>query len=203
MYVGVDIRSERTLGLIGSVLTLVGGFVGVIPYVRVFMGALSLVGWVLVLVALNGIGNKLGDDRPFRYYLYSFLVAFVGVIVAVIFIVVGAVSISNANMVGMSPFEHPWSTFGVGVLIFGFILFIAVLILGVYFEKQAWEAMYELTGVKEFHETAKWLWWGALTAIILVGLLLLLIASIYQIIAFANLPEELEERGGEKFNPIV
>ena len=203
MYVGVDIRSERTLGLIGSVLTLVGGFVGVIPYVGVFMGALSLVGWVLVLVALNGIGNKLGDDRPFRYYLYSFLVAFVGVIVAVIFIVVGAVSISNANMVGMSPFEHPWSTFGVGVLIFGFILFIAVLILGVYFEKQAWEAMYELTGVKEFHETAKWLWWGALTAIILVGLLLLLIASIYQIIAFANLPEELEERGGEKFNPIV
>ncbi|MCD6373552.1 MAG: DUF996 domain-containing protein [Thermococcus sp.] len=200
---GVDVRSERTLGLIGSVLTLVGGFVGVIPHVGVFMGTLSLVGWVLVLVALNGIGNKLGDDRPFRYYLYSFLVAFVGVIVAVIFIVVGAVSISNANMVGMSPFEHPWSTFGVGVLIFGFILFIAVLILGVYFEKQAWEAMYELTGVKEFHETAKWLWWGALTAIILVGLLLLLIASIYQIIAFANLPEELEERGGEKFNPIV
>ncbi|HDZ35440.1 MAG TPA: DUF996 domain-containing protein [Thermococcus sp.] len=202
MYVGVDIRSERTLGLIGSVLTLVGGFVGVIPYVRVFMGALSLVGWVLVLVALNGIGNKLGDDRPFKYYLYSFLVAFVGVIVAVIFIVVGAVSISSASMADMSPFEHPWSTFGVGVLIFGFILFIAVLILGVYFEKQAWEAMYELTGVKEFHETAKWLWWGALTAIILVGLLLLLIASIYQIIAFANLPEELEE-GVEKFNPIV
>ena len=190
--VGVDIKSEKTLGLVGSVLAIVGGFTGVIPYVGVFMGTVSLVGAILVLVALKGIGDKVGDDRPFKYYLYSIVVAFVGSVIAMIFILVGALSISNATIAGMRALEHPWGFFGTGMLVFGFLAFIAVLVLGVYFAKGAWEAMYEITGVEEFQKTAKWLWWGALTAIILVGFVLLLVAAVYQIIGFANLPEELE-----------
>ncbi len=198
---GVDIRSERTLGLIGSILVLVGGFTGVVPYVGVFTGTISLVGAILILVALKGIGDKMGDDRPFKYYLYSIIVAFAGSIIAAILIVIGIFSLSNAAMIGMRPFEHPLSFFGAGVLIVGFVAFVAVLLIGVYFAKQAWQAMYEITGVDAFESTAKWLWWGALTAIILVGFILLLVAAIYQIIAFANLPEELE--AGPSTAPVV
>ena len=191
---GADIRSERTLGLVGSVLVLVGGFTGVVPYVGIFTGTVSLVGAILILVALKGIGDKTGDDRPFKYYLYSIIVAFAGSIMAAILIIIGVFSLSNAAMIGMRPFEHPLSFFGTGILITGFIAFVAVLIIGVYFAKQAWQAMYEITGVDAFHSTAKWLWWGALTAIILIGFIFLLVAAIYQIIGFANLPEELEPR---------
>jgi len=186
----VDVRSERTLGLIGSILTLVGGSVGVIPYRGAVIGTVSLVGLILVLMALKGIGDKLGDDRPFRYYLYSVIVAFVAFIVLVVFVVAGVLMIPEHG-----DFSDPFAVMGIGMIIAAFVLFVVFLILGVYFEKQSWEAMYELTGVKEFHETAKWLWWGALTAIILIGLLLLLIASIYQVIAFANLPEVIERKG--------
>ncbi|QDA32363.1 DUF996 domain-containing protein [Thermococcus indicus] len=189
---GVDVKSERTLGLVGSILGLVGGFTGVIPYVGALSGSLSLVGAILILVALKGIGDKLGDERPFRYYLYSIVVAFVGVILALILVVIGVLSMANASIAWGEPLRHPMGYFGAGMLIFGFLAFVAVLIIGVYFAKQAWEAMYEITGVDAFQSTAKWLWWGALTAIILVGFILLLVASIYQIIGFANLPEELE-----------
>ena len=47
----VDISSERMMGLIGSVLA----FAGVIPRVG---GILSLIGLILVLIALNGIGTS-------------------------------------------------------------------------------------------------------------------------------------------------
>jgi uncharacterized membrane protein len=52
--------------------------------------------------------------------------------------------------------------------------------------------MYGLTGVEEFDKTATWLLWGAVLAIVVIGLVLLLVAAVYQILAFANLPEELE-----------
>lgn len=183
----VDLRSERTLGLVGSILLLVGGFVGVIPYIGAVIGSVSLVGMILVLIALKGIGDKLGDDRPFKYYLYSVVIAFVGLVVLVVFVLAGILMLPEHG-----EFSDPFAMVGIGMIITAFILFVVFLVLGVYFEKQAWDAVYELTGVKEFRETAKWLWWGALTAIILVGLILLLVAAIYQVIAFANLPEEIE-----------
>ena len=189
---GVDIRSEKNLGLIGSILSIVSGFVGVVPYVGAFGGSLSLVGFILILVALHGIGNKLGDDRPFRYYLYSVIVAVAGIIIAVIlviFVIFGTLAVFPP-----AEFDHGFPVAGVGIILMAFLGLIAILIVSTYFAKQAWEAMYEITGVKEFHETARWLWWGALTAIILVGFILLLVAAIFQIIAFANLPEEIEER---------
>lgn len=185
---GVELKTEKTLGLVGSILILLGGFVGVVPYVGVFMGSVSLVGLILVLLALKGIGDKLGDDRPFRYYLYSVIVAFIGGIVLIVFIVAGVLMLPEHG-----GFSDPFAVMGVGMIIMAFVLFVVFLIVAVYFEKQAWESVYELTGVKEFHETAKWLWWGALTAIIIIGLLFLLIAAIYQIIAFANLPENFEQ----------
>jgi uncharacterized membrane protein len=66
-----------------------------------------------------------------------------------------------------------------------------VVILAAYYEKRAWEEMARLTKVKEFNDAAKFLWWGALTLIILVGIVLLLIAAIYRILAFSNMPQRL------------
>jgi uncharacterized membrane protein len=57
--VTVSIKSEKNYGLIGSVLVIVGGFLGIIPYIGVIMSTVSLVGQVLILLALKGIGDKL------------------------------------------------------------------------------------------------------------------------------------------------
>ncbi|NJE42307.1 DUF996 domain-containing protein [Thermococcus sp. GR6] len=191
----IDVKNEKNFGLWGSILALVAAFMGAIPYIGVFGSTLSLIAFILVLLALKGIGNKVGDERPFKYYLYSVIVAIAGVVFAIVLILIGAITLPKGGM------NEPYETFGIGMVLLGIILIIAVFILAVYFQKQAWEVMYEITGVEEFQKTAKWLWWGALTLIILIGSILLLIAAIYQIIAFSNMPEELEFRGTYK-SPI-
>ncbi|ASJ09005.1 hypothetical protein A3L11_07095 [Thermococcus siculi] len=194
----VNLRSERNLGLIGSVLVLVGGFLGIIPYIGTFLGTASLVGQVLILIALKGIGDKLGDDRPFRYYLYSIVVVIGALIIAGIMALVGILTVPSFVDKG------DWTGLvGVGIISMALLLLLAAIILGIYFSIKAWRATYEITGVEEFDKVATWTKWGAITLIILVGVILLLVAAIYQIIAFANLPEEMESREGTSaFNPI-
>ncbi|WP_048150765.1 DUF996 domain-containing protein [Thermococcus sp. AM4] len=197
----VDISTERTLGLVGSVLA----FASIIPYVGTL---LSLLGLVLILIALHGIGNKLGDDRPFKYYLKGILIGIVLVIVAII-LIVAALAASSASTGSMeNEFTmYPGSNVniieedstnlsdtGIALVLVGGVIAIAAIIIGAYFQKKAWEAMYELTGVDAFKSTANFLWWGALTLVVLIGAILLLISSIFQIIAFANLPQKLSKR---------
>ncbi|NJE06221.1 DUF996 domain-containing protein [Thermococcus sp. M36] len=198
----VNLRTEKNLGLIGSIFILVGGFVGVIPAVGVFRGTLSLIGEILVLIALKGIGDKLGDDRPFRYYLYSIVVFVGGLVLALILVLIGVFSLSGSTM-AFGHVHSPMGIFGATMLAVGFLGIVAVLVLGIYFTIKAWRATYEITGVDEFDKVATWAKWGAITLIILVGAILLLVAMVYQIIAFANLPEELEPHWKPKqFSPI-
>lgn len=189
---GVHLRNEKNLGLIGSILVLVGGFTGVIPYWGTIAGAISLVGEILVLIALKGIGDKLGDDRPFRYYLYS-VIATIGIlVVAVILIVMGVLAMASTGMTFNETPEQVLGAIGMGMMFIGLALVLVAVVVGFYYAVKTWRVTYELTGVEEFDETATFIKWGAITAVILVGILLLLAAEIYQIIAFANLPEEME-----------
>ncbi|MDI3476330.1 MAG: hypothetical protein PWQ95_2058 [Thermococcaceae archaeon] len=187
----VDLRTEKNMGLIGSILSLVGGLLGSVPYVGVLFSLVSLVGFVLLLVALKGIGDKLGDDRPFRYLLYSVIALIGGLVLFIILAVAGIISLAALEGEG-------GEVFALGIVIFGLLLFLAVLVVAVYFEIQAWRATYEITGVEEFNQVATFLKWGAITLIILVGAILLLVAQIFQIIAFSKLPEEMEVGGGEE-----
>ncbi|WP_297419699.1 DUF996 domain-containing protein [Thermococcus sp.] len=183
----MDVRREKSLGLVGSILVLIGGFLGIIPYVGVFLGTTSLIGQVLILIALKGLGDKLGDERPFRYYLYAVVVSIGIAAVAVVFMLIGIVSAPGFV-------DHPTgtNTIGIGLLGTAILLLLAGAIIGIYFTIKTWRAAYEITKIEEFKKTANFLMWGAITLIILVGLILLFVAAIYQILAFANMPEEIE-----------
>jgi len=177
----VRVSSEKSLGMWGAILGLIGGF---IPYIG---GVVSLVGEILVLVALKGISDAVGDDRPFRNYLYSLVFA-IGALVILSILLLGVFAILPGEWVpGRSP--------GM-VLAALFVLLLVALIIGVaHFQRKAWTAMYEITGTKEFLDAAKWTWWGALTALLIVGLILLVIARVFVILAFSKMPDELETGG--------
>ncbi|WP_456423870.1 DUF996 domain-containing protein [Thermococcus sp.] len=78
------------------------------------------------------------------------------------------------------------------MIFLGLALILVALVVGIYYSVKTWRVTYELTGVEEFDKTATFIKWGTITAILLVGILLLFVAAVYQIIAFAKLPEELE-----------
>ncbi|ASJ09004.1 hypothetical protein A3L11_07090 [Thermococcus siculi] len=212
---GVNVRSEKNLGMWGSILALLGGFV---PYIG---SVLALVGLVLVLVALHGIGKAVGDDRPFKNYLYALIAAIAMVIVIIAVVFTAFLSMTPLTETSFHVEEvhtiEPGETvithevgggpsLLVGSIALVFLLVIAVVIISAYFEMRAWNAMYEITGTKEFRDAANWFKWGAITAILIVGLLLIFIARIFVILGFSNMPEELEERGPTEVpidSPIV
>ncbi|AFL94415.1 hypothetical protein CL1_0203 [Thermococcus cleftensis] len=184
----VNIKSEKNYGLIGSVLVIVGGFLGIIPYIGIIMSTVSLIGQILILLSLKGIGEKLGDDRPFKYYLYSVVSGIAGAIIAIVFMAIGILSIpafiDEADSI---------STVGIAFLGIGVLVLLAAAIVGIYYAIKTWRTMYGLTGVEEFDKTATWMLWGAVTLVLFgLGLILLLVAAVYQILAFSNLPEEIE-----------
>ncbi|BAD85402.1 hypothetical membrane protein, conserved, DUF996 family [Thermococcus kodakarensis KOD1] len=193
----VDLRTEKTLGLLGSILTLLGGLgdgaIKTWPVVA-FSNLVSFIGFILVLLALHGISTKLNDDRPFRYYLYSTVVIIIGMVLALVLLVVGVFFVSN-SMIAFRNIHNHLGISGLIMAISGVLLILLVVILAVYLQIQAWRATYEITGVEEFNQVATFLKWGAITLIILVGVLLLLIAQVFQIIAFSKLPDELEPKG--------
>ncbi|MCD6373553.1 MAG: DUF996 domain-containing protein [Thermococcus sp.] len=179
----VNVSSEKNMGMWGAILGLVGGF---IPYVG---SVLSLVGFILMLLALKGISDAVNDERPFKNYLYGVIFAVGGLIIFVALLV---------GTFALVPDEwHPSESAGMGLVILFFVLFVALIIGAAYFEKRAWLAMYEITGTKEFRDAATWTWWGALTAIVFIGLLLLLVARVFVIIAFNNMPGEIGEETGQ------
>ncbi|WP_232473415.1 DUF996 domain-containing protein [Thermococcus thioreducens] len=214
MSVGVDVSSEKNLGLWGSIIGLVGAFV---PYLG---SVLALVGFILVLVALKGIGDKVKDDRPFKYYLLAFISA-IGVVVIFAIVVFTSlfafsgfgvieethslVTTPEGETVVMPPHEvqHSSPTFVIAGV---FLFFLVVMIVVAYFEMKTWGAMYEITGTKEFNDASTWYKWGAITAIILVGFLLMFIGRIFVILGFSNMPKELEQKGTGDFivdSPII
>lgn len=185
-------------------MALLGGFV---PYIG---SVLALVGLILVLVALHGIGNAVGDDRPFKNYLYAIVAAIAMVIlfIAVFFTMFLSLTpvaheefqVEEVHTVGPGEtvithhIEDSMPSLVVGSIFLVFIVVVIAAAIGAYFEMRAWRAMYEITGTKSFDDAANWFKWGAITAIVIIGFLLMFIARIFVILGFSNMPEELEEK---------
>jgi len=203
--VKVDVSSEKNLGFWGLLLSLIGVF---IPYLGFVVVA---VGFILVLMALKSIGDKLGDERPFKNYLYGFVFGLVGMIL-VLFLIIGLFGFATFHSTsefqsGISGSEEitPGQDVVIhedlggdsfpGLAIIALVLFVIFIIAAIdaYFKSRAWHAMHELTGIKEFGDASMWMKWGAITAIIGVGLLLILIGRIFAILAFNRMPPILGE----------
>jgi len=193
----INVKSEKNLGLIGSVLAVV------FPFAGRFGGVLLLTTLILIAVALKGIGDKAGDKRPFKYYIYGIAPLLAGTIVLLVvlislFMITSVSTVSTFSAPGMvSPVSNVsvtsrFAETGMIILIALIALAVALIVLSAYYGKRAWNAMYEITGVEEFRETAKWLWLGGLTVVLLVGAIMLLVAGIYQIVGFYNMPEVLK-----------
>ncbi|WP_297419813.1 DUF996 domain-containing protein [Thermococcus sp.] len=206
----VNVAGEKNLGMWGAVIALVGSF---IPYVGI---VISLVGFILVLVALHRVGEAVEDGRPFRNYLYA-VITLMSVLILVLVVSLSLTGLASMGVQTSESFSgsttvtpgenvvitqnYGGSNTGIVMSIFGMLLLVvAVAIVSAYFEMKAWSAMYEITGTKEFKDAASWFKWGAITTIILVGLLLILVARIFVILGFNNMPEELNvegEKGGQ------
>jgi uncharacterized membrane protein len=190
----LNFETSKTLGGVGAILM----FIGVIPFFAYSM-VISLIGLILLLIAMYGLANYYQESGIFNNALYGVITAIVGGIatVAVVFIALvdflAELGLSPENMsawtAGLSGMD--WTNIGFNIignfiayiLVALVVLFVFVIITAIFFRKSL-GLLSTKTGVGLFGTTGLLILIGAVLTIIVVGLLLIWIATLILAIAF-------------------
>ncbi|BAA30425.1 DUF996 domain-containing protein [Pyrococcus horikoshii] len=182
----MSLSNAKVYGGIGAILQLIGPLVGSTGVI------LSIVGLVLVFIAVKMISEETRDDRIFSLYLKGFISMLVGLVlfIAVVFATVGSAIFRMTGKAMMSP-AHMISLL-IPILAGLVILWIAYIV-GTYFQKKSFELITQYTGVDMFKTAGLIYFIGALLIIVAIGFLVIIIAAILEVVAFFSLPEEIKE----------
>ena len=156
-----SLSSAKTLGGVGGIL--------------VFIPGISLIGWILILLATKEISETVQDKTIFDDALLAAITAVIGAVLLVAFL------FSPRYSLGLFPF---------GAIAL-FLPFLAILgafwvfsIISAIFLKRSYEKISQRLNVSAFATAGLLYLIGAALTIVLVGFLILLIALIFQVVAY-------------------
>lgn len=191
-----NLSEAKVYGGIGAILMLIGFF---IPYGGPII---SIIGLVLIFIAVKAVSEITKDEDIFRNYLMHFIftiLAFVAIIVIMI-IAFGAAGgfswiteISELQSEDITDFNTFWDLFGdmiVGAIVALVVGWILAIISAIYLRK-SYNSIAEHTKVGTFKTTGTIYLIGAITVIVLIGFLIIFIAKILEIVAYFSIPEAL------------
>jgi len=155
----------KTLGGIGSILQLIPG--------------VSIIGYILTLIAVKYISDDLKDKSIFDNMLYAVITGIIGAAVGVFLLVTRGL----------------FSAFTGGIsALFGGLTFLAlvwiVLIVSALFIRRSYGEISRRMNIGAFSTAGTLYLIGAILTIVLVGFLILLVAYIFQIVAFFAINED-------------
>ena len=165
----MSLESNKTLGGVGAILLA-------IPI-------LSLIGIILVLIAMKGMADYYNDEDIFKNALYGFIFGIVGAISLGVVIAMFAVGFST-----ISPITTHYSTFalsGFGLFVIAFIVLYVFSLIGAIFYKKSLDTLSEKSNEQMFKTAGLILIIGA--AIPLIGEILKFIAWILVAVGFFNI----------------
>ncbi len=189
----VESSNAKTMGGVGALLMLIGGF---IPFIGPI---LALVGIVLVLIAVKSISELVKDENIFRNYLIDFILSIISIVAILVILLIGFFnvggfswieSLQNMNIQDFSTF---WNYFGgiipyaIFALIVGWILWI----IGAIYLRISYNSIADHTNVSLFRTVGTVYLIGAITTIVLIGFIILFVGRIIEVIAYFSLPDEL------------
>jgi uncharacterized membrane protein/ribosomal protein L40E len=164
-----SLSSAKTLGGVGGIL--------------VFIPFLSLVGWILILLATKEISESVHDKTIFDDALLAGITAVIG---AVVFAFVFALAVFTGSVAGrFSPGTFAFSGLFLGVL----GAFWVFTIISAIFLKRSYEKISQRLNVSAFATAGLLYLIGAALTIVLVGFLILLIALIFQVVAYFSIQD--------------
>lgn len=165
-----SLSSAKTLGGIGSILAL--------------FPAISIVGWILILLSLKEISDLSQDKSILKNALIGTIAAIICSVVFLILLLDGAAFAFVLALVGLTLDFGPGGFLGAFVT---FGVFYASAIISGIFLKQAYDKSTQKLKVGQFATSGLLYLVSAITSILVVGFLIFLIAFIYQIIAFFSI----------------
>ncbi len=188
-----ELSNAKVFGGIGAILMLVGAF---IPNAGPIV---SIVGLVLVFIAVKTISELTKDNEIFRNYLMNFIFSIISIvaifiIMLVAFGTVGGFSwITSLETAEITDFESFWTYFGsiIGACVLALIVGWILSVIAAIYLRRSYNSIAEHTKVNLFKTTGTVYFIGAITTIVLIGFLILFIARIIEIIAYFSLPDKL------------
>jgi uncharacterized membrane protein len=172
------LSQAKTLGGVGSILVF-------IPFV-------SIVGFILVIIAVKEISDDLHDSTIFNHLLIAAVTGIVGAFAGGFFVVFSAVGlVAHFNAAAL-----------VGVAAGLFIVWVALVISAVFF-KRAYDTMGEKLGVGTFKTAATLYLVGAALTIVIVGFFILFVAQILQAVAYFSIPDQPPVQPGGAPGPMA
>ncbi len=157
---------------------------GGIGAILIFIPFVSVVGYILIIVAVRDISNDLQDKTIFSNIVIAAATGIVGAFAGAIVIVAGVIG-SGATF-GIS------GIIGVGV---GLLIAWIALVVSAVFLRRAYKTMAQRLGVGTFGTAATLYFVGAILTIVLVGFILLFIAEIVQAVAYFSIPDQPPMQG--------
>jgi len=191
----MSLESNRTLGGVGALLIAIGSFC---PF-------LSLVGIILILVAMRGLADHYKDDSMFRNALYGFISGLIGVIAAIALFVTFFFSVMTTTTV--SPGTNPVAAFSsiylgaIGLLILILVVVFICFLIQAVFYRRAFDALSNKSGEKMFRTAGLLLLIGAALIIVLVGFVLLFVAWILATVGFFSMKVPTTQVSGPPLPP--
>jgi len=169
----MEIKDAKLMGGIGSILAL-------LSFIPKAGWIISLVGFILVIIAIKKITDATNRDDVFNDYLKGAIINIVGSII---------ISLAGGGLAIMAIMRRHGGV-AIGVIV-AFVIAWVVMIVGTYFMKKGLVGLSEVTGEKNFATAGNLFFWGAVLLIIAVGGIVSLVGYIFQIIAFFSLPDTI------------
>ncbi len=187
-------KETRILGGLGAIFMVLG----VVPS----FSLLSIVGFILLLVAYNKASKELDEEMIFKKALSSFLISFIGLSVTVIILAIFFFrvffnlffNLENLNELD-SVFEYLGNNgFAIFYIVILLIILYILLIISSYKLKEAENLLASETNQNLFNVSGMLNFIGAILTLFFVGGILILISHIVRAIAFFTTEEKVIEQ---------
>ncbi len=179
------IRDAKMLGGIGAILLF-------IPFV-------SIVGYILILVAMKYMSDVTRDRSIWDNSLYAVILVIVGAVVGLMFIFLPLIGLGIFD-IGVSPLD-PFAYYASAVVLIGLAVTWVFSLIGAIFWRRALDSSAAHTQVTLFGTAGLLYLLGAVLVIVIVGIFLVFVANILLVVAFFTLPDELPGSPGMEMAP--
>jgi uncharacterized membrane protein len=166
-----SLSSAKTLGGVGGIL--------------VFIPVLSLVGWILILLATKEISEVVQDKTIFDDALLAGITAVIG---AVVFAFVFVLTVFTGSAAAGGPFAPGPFAFS-GLFLGVLATFWVFTIISAIFLKRSYEKIAQRLNVSAFGTAGLLYLIGAALTIVFIGFLIIIIALIFQVVAYFSIQD--------------
>ena len=192
-------ESSKNLSAVGALLMVIGLAGTVIPYV----GILTLIGVILLLIGVKGLANFYTEQGIFNNALYSIITAIVGGIVTIAAVALSAVAAFASLGIDIATIED-WIALGtdptvifaeffnidtffalIAAFVVGLLLLLVTLIISMYFARKSMDQLSTKSGIGLFGTAGLLMLIGAVLIIAVgIGLIIIWIGLILATVAF-------------------